>query len=164
VTEKSDVYSFGVVLFEMICGREVKHANHEEESNLVQWVFKQHKMIFNCFSCGRLSICETNTNYIWTYLQVRPYVKGDEIGAEIIDTSLNGNYSMESIALVAKLALRCVEDRPNCRPTISEVVGEIKEAIIHENENNAQFPLSDAIGIQYGDLQSQPSPSASGFG
>jgi len=109
--------------------------------------------------CGRPATHASHEEDLNLVEWVRPYVKGDEIGAEVIDTSLNGNYSMESIALVAKLALRCVEDRPYSRPTISEVVGEIKEAIIHENENNAQFPVSDAIGIQYGDLQSQPSPS-----
>ena len=76
-------------------------------------------------------ICETNIRYIGTYLQARPYVEAEEIGEEIIDKKLGGNYdvkSMKSIARVAKLALRCVHNSPKDRPSITEVVGELKDA------------------------------------
>jgi hypothetical protein len=44
---------------------------------------------------------------------------------------------MKSIIGIAKVALRCVDTKPSSRTSVSEVVEEIKEAIIHENENNA---------------------------
>jgi hypothetical protein len=113
LTEKSDVYSFGVVLLEIICGRPPINASlPEEQLNIVQWV--------------------------------TPYVEMDENGgeiAEIIDKRLGGNYDIKSIACIAKLAMRCVDARPSYRPSASEVVANIKEAIICE------------INIQHGDLQ-----------
>ena len=78
-------------------------------------------------------ICETNIRYIGTYLQARPYVEAEEIGEEIIDKKLGGNYdvkSMKSIARVSKLALRCVHISPTDRPSITDVVGGLKEAQI----------------------------------
>jgi len=71
---------------------------------------------------------------------------GGEI-AEIIDNRLGGNYDIKSITCVAKLAMKCLDARPLYRPSASEVVAKIKEAIIHENENNGD------IDIQHGDLQ-----------
>eukprot|EP00253_Pinus_taeda_P026439 PITA_26439 len=125
LTPKSDVYSFGVVLLEMICGRQPINANlSEEELNLIQWV--------------------------------APYVKMDGNASEIeviIDKRLDGNYHIGSIVKVARLALRCVEGTPSCRPSVSEVVTEIKEAIRCENESNGSPPLfSEGIGIERRDL------------
>jgi hypothetical protein len=71
---------------------------------------------------------------------VTPYVE-NESGAEVIDTRLGGNYDMKLINGISKVALRCVDTKPSSTPSVSEVVAEIKEAIIHENENNA--PLSN---------------------
>jgi len=72
---------------------------------------------------------------------VTPYVEnesGREI-IEVIERSLGGNYDMKSITSIAKVVLRCVDTKPSSRMSVSEVVAEIKKAIIHENENN--FPL-----------------------
>lgn len=127
MTDRSDVYSFGVVLLEILCGRPPINPNlPEEEINLVQWV--------------------------------KPYVENgsaEEI-AEVIDGRLGSNYDMKSITGIAKLALRCVEAKPSSRPSVSEVVADIKEAIIHENENNALFRNPEVIGIECGDLQCMP--------
>ena len=72
----------------------------------------------------------------------------------IIDKKLDGNYDMGSIVKVARLALRCVEGTPSCRPSVSEVVTEIKEAITCENENNGPSPLIlEGIGIEHRDLE-----------
>eukprot|EP00253_Pinus_taeda_P021223 PITA_21223 len=127
LTVKSDVYSFGVVLLEIICGRSPINANlGEEELNLIQWVER--------------------------------YVKMDENASaieEIIDKRLDGKYEMGSIVKVARVALRCVEGTPSCRPSMSEVVAEIKDAITYENENNSPSPLilEGVERIEHGDLQ-----------
>jgi serine/threonine protein kinase len=119
LTEKSDVYSLGVVLLEMICGRPPINTNlGEEEVNLIQWVTQ--------------------------------YVKMDDYSSEnievIVDKRLDGNYDLVSIVEVAKLAFRCVEATPSSRPSVSELVTQIKEAIICENENNSPPPISEGIG------------------
>lgn len=101
-------------------------------------------------------LCETRNNFIWMYKQVTPYVKLEKAGAKIIDKRLAGNYNSESIDRVAKLALRCVDDRPSFRPSMTDVVGEIKDAITLEDENNPQFPDLEENRIQYGDSQANP--------
>ena len=48
---------------------------------------------------------------------------------EIIDTRLGGNYDIKSITHVAKVAIRCVKAEPFYRPSMSEVVAELREAL-----------------------------------
>jgi hypothetical protein len=43
---------------------------------------------------------------------------------EMVHERLGGNYDMESILQA---------NRPSCRPTMSEVVGKIREAMVPEN-------------------------------
>ena len=165
LTDKSDVYSFGVVLLEIICGRPPINANlPEEEINIIQWVTNlNHLKYATEFFILKLP----PFNYIWADLQVTPYVKMDENSGqivEIIDKRLGLNYDMKSVTGIAKLALRCVEAKPFSRPGASEIVAEIKEAILHEIENNASFPNSEGIRIENGNLQhdavlSQAEPS-----
>lgn len=107
LTDKSDVYSFGVVLFEIICGRQpIDIKLQEEEVNLIRWVTPYMEMEMN-ESHGKIT--------------------------EIIDKKLGDNYSLKSITNVAKLAIRCVQDQPSSRPSITEVVGELREAAKHDN-------------------------------
>ena len=75
-----------------------------------------------------------------------------EIG-EIVDKRMDGNYDIKSIVIVANPALRCVEANPSCRPSVSEIVAEIKEAIIHEsNNNNNSLRTCEGLGIEHGYL------------
>lgn len=121
LTEKSDVYSFGVVLLEIICGRRPINVKLPgEQLNLIRWV--------------------------------TPYVEMDENAAkmeEIIDKRLGRNYDMNSIIGVAKLAIRCVQAEPSCRPSIDEVVAKLKEAIKLEKDKDS---LISEIDIEYEDL------------
>jgi len=48
---------------------------------------------------------------------------------EIIDKRLHVHYEMKSITSVANLAIRCVQRDPYFRPSVSEVVTELKENI-----------------------------------
>ena len=77
-----------------------------------------------------------------------------EIG-EIIDKRMGGNYDIKSIISFAKPALRCVDSKTYSRPSVTEVVAAIKEAIIHENNNNAP-PNSEEIVIEHGDWKAGP--------
>ncbi|KAH9327940.1 hypothetical protein KI387_000048, partial [Taxus chinensis] len=109
LTEKSDVYSFGVVLLEIICGRRpIDIRVPEERLVLVKWV--------------------------------TPFVEqgeGSQQLSEIVDKRLDNNYDMTSLGIVAKLAIRCIAEEPSNRPTISEVVLEMKEALKFEKDKDA---------------------------
>jgi serine/threonine protein kinase len=127
LTEKSDVYSFGVVLLEIICGRppiDVKLP--VDDVNIIRWV----------------------TPYIME--------KDDNAGkiTEIIDKRLAGSYNMKSITSVIMVAMRCVQSEPSSRPSVSEVVAVLKEAMNHENI--ASISISEEIDIASGDLLAAP--------
>eukprot|EP00253_Pinus_taeda_P010018 PITA_10018 len=125
LTEKSDVYSFGVVLLEIVCGRSPINAHlTDDELNLVQWV--------------------------------RSYVERNENPGEIeeiVDKRLSGNYCMESITSIVKVALTCVEPKPSLRPTMGEIVGKIKEALFLENGNNSPLPEPERTRTEFGDIR-----------
>lgn len=101
LTDKSDVYSFGVVLLEIICGRPPIDAKLSvDKLNIIRWA--------------------------------TPFVEMDAIPGkieEIIDRRLGGNYNIESVTRVAKIAIRCVKAEPFYRPSVSEVVAELTEAM-----------------------------------
>jgi len=122
LTEKSDVYSFGVVLLEIICGRQPIDVNlPEEEVNLIRWV-------------------TTNVEMDEDPRKV----------SKIIDKRLGDDYDMKSIIRVAKLAIRCVQEQPSHRPSVTEVVGELREAAKHDNND------SEDNGIECLDLEARP--------
>jgi hypothetical protein len=67
------------------------------------------------------------------YLQVTPYLlemdeNADKI-IEILDKRLCGDYDMKSMIRVVKVAMRCVQTLPSSRPSVREVVTELKEAL-----------------------------------
>ncbi|KAL0436154.1 UNVERIFIED_CONTAM: putative LRR receptor-like serine/threonine-protein kinase [Sesamum radiatum] len=103
LTEKSDVYSFGVVLLELICGREpLTHTGTPDSFNLVLWVMAFRGNIPTFQSSG------------WCI--------------EIVDESIKGSFDAESMRRAALIACRAVERDAMRRPTISEVLAELKEA------------------------------------
>ena len=74
---------------------------------------------------------------------------------EIIDKRLEANYCIESVTRVAKVAIRCVRAEPSSRPSVSEVVAELKEAI-KLLEDDASTSISGDTGIESKDLQAGP--------
>ncbi|GLJ05823.1 hypothetical protein SUGI_0026100 [Cryptomeria japonica] len=125
LTEKSDVYSFGVVLLEIICGRaSIDVKVTMDEINIDSWVKP--------------------------FLEMAEY---PEKCIQIMDKRLVDNYSLKSIAHVAKLAIRCVADNPLSRPSASEVLVEMKAAVeIHA----ANLDISEVMDINYQDQQISP--------
>eukprot|EP00253_Pinus_taeda_P017961 PITA_17961 len=118
---------FGVVLLEILSGRAPIDTNlPEEEINIVRWVTP--------------------------YLQ-----ETDENGGKIIDVidkRLCGGYDMKSMSNVAKIAMRCVQALPSRRPTVSEVVAELKEAIKVEVDKDC-ISIAEENGIQNGDVSTK---------
>lgn len=76
---------------------------------------------------------------------------------EIIDRRLCGGYDMRSMTRVSRIALRCVQVTPSCRPSVSEVVAELKKAIKHEDK--VSISILEETCIQNGDLLVDPTES-----
>jgi serine/threonine protein kinase len=110
LTEKSDVYSFGVVLLEILCAREPLSGNYEPDAyNLTAWA--------------------------------RPFLqqnvpKGDY---SILDPSLLNQFNPKCLEIVSNLALRCTENYGIKRPTMSEVLRELKRALAVEDGASSEM-------------------------
>uniref|UniRef100_A0A5B7BS46 Receptor-like serine/threonine-protein kinase n=1 Tax=Davidia involucrata TaxID=16924 RepID=A0A5B7BS46_DAVIN len=106
ITSKVDVYSYGVVLLEMVTGNSPTtgvHARGEmEQRRLVNWV--------------------------------REKINGGPLTAscieEIVDPTMNGEYDMAKTEILVRVALQCVEEDRDARPTMSQVV---EMLLCHQN-------------------------------
>ncbi|XP_024391724.1 probable LRR receptor-like serine/threonine-protein kinase At5g48740 isoform X1 [Physcomitrium patens] len=100
LTDKSDVFSFGVVLMEILCGREPLSSDcAPEEYNLVAWV---RPALINSIP------------------------KGD---TSVVDKALGNQFILQSLTVVANVAFQCTEKEGANRPTMTEVVRELKRAL-----------------------------------
>ncbi|GKV04545.1 hypothetical protein SLEP1_g16695 [Rubroshorea leprosula] len=101
ISSKVDVYSFGIVLLEMITGRnpamgveETDYASEKGQRTLVTWVREQ--------------------------------MKGNEEGSrwmrEIIDPILDGKYDPDEMLIMIRVALQCVQEDKDARPTMGQVI------------------------------------------
>lgn len=93
INEKSDIYSFGVVLLELLTGRRPIEPEYGECVDIARWVRKQ--------------------------------TQSKEGMMEVVDVKMGlGDTSkqMQEVILLLKVALRCLTDMPDQRPTMREVV------------------------------------------
>ncbi|KAA8526105.1 hypothetical protein F0562_007795 [Nyssa sinensis] len=101
VTSKVDVYSYGIVILEMItkASQEIDvHIDDSEgmmERRLISWV--REKM-------------QRTTGQQTSWME------------EIIDPNVHGKYDMPRMELLVRVALLCVEENQDARPTMSNVV------------------------------------------
>ncbi|KAL3628557.1 hypothetical protein CASFOL_027603 [Castilleja foliolosa] len=123
LTDKSDVYSFGVILLELISGQEaISNENFGINCrNIVQWLISGQEAISNeNFGINCRNIVQ------WAKLHIE---SGDIQG--IIDPTLH-EYDIQSMWKIAEKALMCVQPHGSMRPSISEVIKEIQDAITIE--------------------------------
>ncbi|XP_059633859.1 putative receptor protein kinase ZmPK1 [Cornus florida] len=106
ITSKVDVYSFGIVVLEMVTGKSaitsvnaIGNEGEMKQRRLVKWVREKR-------SRGALM-----TSLI----------------KEIIDPMMNGNYDMDKMEILVGVALHCVEEDKDARPTMSQVI----EMLLH---------------------------------
>jgi len=100
ITSKVDVYSYGIVVLEMVSGRSpmaihsLENSGDIEQQRLVTWIREKIKQAPTCA--------------FWM--------------EEIIDPNLEGNYDVSEVEVLVKVALQCVKDDMNERPSMSQVV------------------------------------------
>ncbi|KAH7850290.1 hypothetical protein Vadar_030513 [Vaccinium darrowii] len=95
ITSKVDVYSYGIVVFEMITGRSPAGVQPTTDGGgLLTWVRNKKQGA-------------PNSN-AWI--------------EEIIDPTLRGGYEMGRMETLVRVAMQCVEDDKDARPTMRKVV------------------------------------------
>ncbi|TKY75021.1 putative receptor protein kinase ZmPK1 [Spatholobus suberectus] len=110
ITSKVDVYSYGIVVLETVSGRSPMELIHGlensrgiEQRRLVTWVTDK--------------INHAATREFWI--------------EEIIDPNLEGRYDAAQVEILVKVALQCVQDDMNERPSMSQVAEMLQS---HENK------------------------------
>ncbi|KAL0924477.1 hypothetical protein M5K25_005308 [Dendrobium thyrsiflorum] len=77
--------------------------------------------------CGREPLSHAGAPDTYNLvLWAKPYLQAGAL--EIVDENLKGRFDVESMKMVASIAVRCVERDAAHRPTMSEVLIELKEA------------------------------------
>ncbi|KAG5543589.1 hypothetical protein RHGRI_016360 [Rhododendron griersonianum] len=102
ITSKVDVYSYGMVVLEMVTGKSPmttgvqgsRNTGEMEQRGLVKWV--REKMNGN------------GENELWL--------------EEIIDPIMKGKCDLRKMGILVQVALECVEEDKNARPTMSQVI------------------------------------------
>ncbi|XP_045827225.1 putative receptor protein kinase ZmPK1 [Trifolium pratense] len=108
ITSKVDVYSYGIVLLEMVSGKSpmeihsLDNSGGIEHHRMVTWVMEKVK--------------NAPTTMFWI--------------EEIVDGNLEGKYDVNQVENLVKVALKCVKDDMNERPSMSQVV----EMLLESNE------------------------------
>nr|KJB10149.1 hypothetical protein B456_001G186800 [Gossypium raimondii] len=77
--------------------------------------------------CGREPLTHSGTPDSFNLvLWAKPYLQAGAL--EIVDDNLKGTFDVESMRKAALVTVRCVERDASRRPTIAQVLGELKEA------------------------------------
>ncbi|EXB89238.1 Putative receptor protein kinase ZmPK1 [Morus notabilis] len=114
ITSKVDVYSYGIVVLEILTGNNPMRGVHDSEDidgdqarpkMLVTWV--REKMVGGALSTEA-----------WI--------------EEIIDPSMEGQYNIREVEILVQVALKCVEEDRDARPTMRQVV---EMLLSHENDS-----------------------------
>ncbi|XP_078168529.1 putative leucine-rich repeat receptor-like protein kinase At2g19210 [Carex rostrata] len=103
LTEKSDVYSFGVVLLQIVTGEPAIIQGSEPDNG-----------------SGNMSI--NIIQWVWQKL-ARGNIES------VVDASMQGKYDINSVWKAADMALKCTAQSAAQRPTMTEVVLQLKECI-----------------------------------
>jgi serine/threonine protein kinase len=101
ITSKVDVYSYGIVVLEMVTGNGPSRSVHAIDDGVVA----EHKRLVT-----------------WLREKMNRAAKNSFCLEEIIDPMLKGKYEIGQLETLVRVALQCVQDDKDARPTMSQVV------------------------------------------
>ncbi|KAH9312395.1 hypothetical protein KI387_027430, partial [Taxus chinensis] len=85
--------------------------------------------------CGREPLSHSGSPDTYNLvLWAKPHLQAENY--DVVDKSFENNYKMESLKRVACVAAKCVERDASQRPTMAEVLSELKEALAIEQTEN----------------------------
>ncbi|KVI05522.1 Protein kinase, ATP binding site-containing protein [Cynara cardunculus var. scolymus] len=111
LTKKCDVFSFGVVLFEVLCGRPACDLDYPRQDER----HFLHNLAKKHYKNGKLD--------------------------EIIDPNLQKQMCSTSLSTVSTVAYECLKKRGEARPTMSQIVEQLEQALNDQSRTNAIFIL-----------------------
>jgi len=100
ITSKVDVYSYGIVVLEMITGRSPMIGVQDTEPGA-----ESHERLAT-----------------WVREKRRKAPEGASWVEQIVDPTLGSDYNVKQLEILAKVALDCVEEEKDVRPSMSQVV------------------------------------------
>ncbi|GFP90617.1 g-type lectin s-receptor-like serine/threonine-protein kinase at5g35370 [Phtheirospermum japonicum] len=103
ISDKTDVYSYGMVLLEIVRGKKNSSAQQMPSNNNNNKSASAHQLVY--FPLLALEMHEAGR-----YL-------------ELVDPRLAGRVRSEEVERLVRVALCCVQEEPNLRPSMSNVVG-----------------------------------------
>ncbi|KAK6144832.1 hypothetical protein DH2020_021652 [Rehmannia glutinosa] len=119
LTLKSDVYSFGVVLLEIITGRKaIDNSRSAGEHNLVAW--HEMKKDSDIAFVSPQSVIQILRGVLLG--NARPLFKDRRKFSQMADPMLQGQYPPRGLYQALAVAAMCVQEQPNMRPLIADVV------------------------------------------
>ncbi|KAG6672024.1 hypothetical protein I3842_16G035900 [Carya illinoinensis] len=120
ITSKVDVYSYGIVVLEMVTGKDATKGVHDIDSGEQP----QHKRLVS-----------------WVREKKNRAALIDSWLEEIIDPRLKGKYDVRKMETLIGVALQCVEEERDARPSMREVV---EMLLAHENDHLGDNMLHDS--------------------
>ncbi|KAL4649556.1 hypothetical protein ACB092_01G022000 [Castanea dentata] len=101
ITSKVDVYSYGIVVLEVVTGKDPSKSVHAIDDGEVA----EHKRLVT-----------------WVREKMNKAAANTSLLEEIIDPMLEGKYDIFEMKALVQVALQCVEEDKDVRPTMSQVV------------------------------------------
>ncbi|XP_052201468.1 putative receptor protein kinase ZmPK1 isoform X1 [Diospyros lotus] len=114
ITSKVDVYSYGMVVLEMVTGKTPMIGHHTGFSN-----------------DGEMMEVRGLVNWVREKISENGRRKGSDSLEKIVDPKLQGEFDVAKMEVLVDVALRCVEEDRDARPTMSQV---IEMLLRHEND------------------------------
>ena len=120
ITSKVDVYSYGIVVLEMVTGKGPSRSIHASA--------KERK--FHAIDDG--GEAEHKRMVTWVREKMNKAISNTSLLEEIIDPMLKGRYEMGKMETLIGVALQCIQEDKDARPTMIQVVRMLRQ------ENDSQ--------------------------